>query len=195
MKYISIDIETTGLNPERHHILEFAAVIADTEKNIPAEEFPSFKRLILRTNLTGEPYALVMNHEILKEISECIENAKRGEQITRDIVHESNLESAFKQFLIENQIFEGYGDYKTKINVAGKNFANFDKLFIDKLFRLNYSSRFLDPAILYAEKTDKRLPDLKTCLERAGIEKSVSHRALDDALDVVRLIQKKFNGE
>jgi len=31
MKYFSIDIETTGLNPEKHQVLEFAAVFDDLE--------------------------------------------------------------------------------------------------------------------------------------------------------------------
>jgi hypothetical protein len=35
-------------------------------------------------------------------------------------------------------------------------------------------------------------PDLKTCLKMAGIEKEVSHIALDDAFDVIRCLRFKY---
>lgn len=35
MKYVSIDIETTGLNPEVHQVIELAAVLEDTENLRP----------------------------------------------------------------------------------------------------------------------------------------------------------------
>ena len=42
MKYISIDIETTGLDPENCQILSIGAVIEDTLNQLPFEELPTF---------------------------------------------------------------------------------------------------------------------------------------------------------
>jgi hypothetical protein len=41
MKYVSIDIETGGLDA-RYSLLEFAAVVEDTADQLPLEELPTF---------------------------------------------------------------------------------------------------------------------------------------------------------
>jgi inhibitor of KinA sporulation pathway (predicted exonuclease) len=41
-------------------------------------------------------------------------------------------------------------------------------------------------------KLDKVPPSLDTCLERAGIQSVVTHKALDDARDVIRVLRKKY---
>ena len=46
MKYVSIDIETTGINPLVNDIIEFAAVIDDTNAKVPIENLPKFHRYI-----------------------------------------------------------------------------------------------------------------------------------------------------
>lgn len=42
MQYISIDIETTGLNPIEHDIIEFAAIIDEIGSNKPIENCQNF---------------------------------------------------------------------------------------------------------------------------------------------------------
>jgi hypothetical protein len=81
-----------------------------------------------------------------------------------------------------------------KINAAGKNFASFDKVFLQKL--PNWSSnvqirqRILDPAILLMNwKTDESLPNLQVCMDRCELAGEVTHDALQDAIDVVRVIR------
>ena len=49
--------------------------------------------------------------------------------------------------------------------------------------------RTLDPAVLFWEANDEKLPDSKTCYERAGLDGKVAHTAVEDALAVVRLIR------
>jgi hypothetical protein len=52
-------------------------------------------------------------------------------------------------------------------------------------------SRVIDPTTLYWKPfTDNELPNLKECLLRAGIDKSVSHTAEDDAKDIITLLRK-----
>jgi hypothetical protein len=89
---------------------------------------------------------------------------------------------------------------KTKpvtINVAGKNFASFDKHFIERLPRwkqlIKMRNRILDPAILFVDwKSDEALPGLNLCKERSKIEGEVTHNALEDAIDVVSVLRTKY---
>ena len=65
MKYISIDLETTGLKPESHQILTFSGILEDTSKVLPFEEIPKFNIYILRDDITGSPFAINMNSEMI----------------------------------------------------------------------------------------------------------------------------------
>jgi DNA polymerase III epsilon subunit-like protein len=83
------------------------------------------------------------------------------------------------------------------INVAGKNFATFDKKFIDQIEKFYHFVRFrqrvLDPSVLFTNwKSDLTLPDLTVCKERAGLDPFVSHDSLDDAWDVIQLFRKVY---
>ncbi len=68
MKYLSIDIETTGLDPEKCDILEVAAIIEDTEKKLPREECPTFHCYIDREYYNCDPFTCEMNFKIFKEL-------------------------------------------------------------------------------------------------------------------------------
>lgn len=179
MKFISIDIETTGLNPEQHQILEFGAIAADIGDHTPFNELPTFHRYIIHDSIVGQPYALQMNADILKRIALKTPGYKYCEP--------KDLMSEFRDWL------SGIGYAANgSLSAAGKNFASFDLQFINKLqpeaHGIRFKHRVLDPAILYYQPGDKALPNLKTCKERAGITGDVTHNALDDALDVVKLI-------
>ena len=53
MKYVSIDIETTGLNPKTDNVLEVAAIIDDTERpEVPIGELPTLHLLTPEDNVT-----------------------------------------------------------------------------------------------------------------------------------------------
>ena len=70
MKYISIDLETTGLEKDRYQILSFGAMIEDTENKLPLSEIPKFHAAILHNELTGSPFALNMNKKITIRLSD-----------------------------------------------------------------------------------------------------------------------------
>jgi len=84
-------------------------------------------------------------------------------------------------------------DGKTALTPAGKNFASFDRQFLKRLPRfeqvVKLHHRTLDPAVLFWEANDEKLPDSKTCYERAGLDNKVAHTAVEDALAVVRLVR------
>lgn len=190
MKYVSIDIETTGLNPDRNQIIEFAAVIDDLVS--PVDKLPKFHLYIMHKDYVVSPYTAILHRRIFEKF----ENNKLTDYPQESIdanketfIVQEDLEFYFSNFLFKN----GY-KVPMQITVAGKNFATFDLLFIKKLNwqKIKFNRRMLDPAILYMDKSDETLPNTEECLKRANINKKVSHAALDDALDVVNLIRNKM---
>ena len=86
---------------------------------------------------------------------------------------------------------------KVYLNCAGKNFAGFDKKFLEKLPRwkqvFSIRSRVLDPGILFVDWiNDESIPSLDQCKQRAGIEGVVTHNAVEDAMDVVMLLRQCY---
>ncbi|RDJ35326.1 MAG: hypothetical protein DWQ19_10960 [Crenarchaeota archaeon] len=189
MKYLSIDLETAGLDPKSCQILEFGAVLDDTnwwtgEKRVAVDSLPYFHAYIVSEDgmYHGQPYALWLNAEIFKKISNASKEAVKGNLF----LYPKRLGLAFKNWLRDDHGITG------KINVAGKNFASFDQKFLEELpdWSVEFASRVLDPAAYYFDPSkDERLPDTKTCLERAGINHPVAHTAIEDAKDVIRLIR------
>lgn len=178
MKYVSIDIETTGLDSARDQILEIGAIFDDGK--IDLWKLPRFHCYVHAKIMTGDPFALAMNAEIIKKIAnkdpDCMEN--------RQIV------GYFANWLT---VSCGYDLGSEKVVYAGKNVGSFDLPFLDNNIDgwrgLPRHHRILDPAMLYLKADDKGPLSLADCLERAGIQKSVKHTALEDAEDVVRLIR------
>lgn len=178
--YLSIDIETTGLNADTCQILEFAAVL-ETGKG-PVEELPGFSTFVRPPGLIqGEAFALQMNASILKAL--CQKDCQA--------IHPNDLVAVLTCWAVAQ------GIDPQKITVAGKNFASFDSRFLSKLpgwgtvFKPRH--RVIDPAMLYwnASEDGDTLPDTATCMKRAGIEGVVSHRAEDDARCVIELVRRR----
>ena len=67
MKLVALDLETTGLEPHEHQILRVGMVCFDsnTGESIGTEEF-----VVRHSTYWGDPYALSMNHEILRRLSD-----------------------------------------------------------------------------------------------------------------------------
>lgn len=179
MKYLSIDIETTGLDPEKHQILEFAAVYDDLENLVPIEQLPTFKRRIYWEDLVICQYCLKLHKGLLKEISDTVKGTTLGSGITTI----DKLAGHFGAWLKSI----GVSPY-TPYNVAGANFAGFDGLFLKKIPRFpSWSYRVIDVGNLYFTSDMYQLPSLSDTTGRL-----TEHRALPDALDVVRAIREKM---
>ena len=185
MKYISVDIETTGLNPKTCDMLEIGAYVEDTANPLPRAELPYWHRYIWKDNYRGEPYALAMNAHIFKKI---LDLKKEGSAL---VIFPEFAAVMFNEFVYNN--FKG-----SKPAVAGKNVAGFDLPFIQENI-LNWKAGFsfhhrvIDPGMMYFNpQTDMVPPDLKECKKRAGLSEVVSHEALDDAWDVIQLVRAKF---
>ena len=83
------------------------------------------------------------------------------------------------------------------VNVAGKNFASFDKHFLERLPRwqqvIRIRQRIIDPSVIFTNWTDdKAIPSLYECKQRANIEGIVTHDALEDAWDVIQLLRTQY---
>jgi oligoribonuclease (3'-5' exoribonuclease) len=110
--YVAVDIETTGLDPEKHQILEFAAV-AWTHDG-PVTELPHVNVLVKpNEDIVGDPYALQMNAHLLKRIAD-------GEGY-----HISDVLVEFEVWLRSLGITE---DFKTCC--VGNQFGSFDLQFL-----------------------------------------------------------------
>jgi len=164
MIYISIDTETTGLNPETCQLLSFGAIVEDTEKKLPFEEIPKFHCAILRGErdvIQGELYALNMNRYLIEKIT--MYATARDQDEKNDLVHmtrmqflrEEEVAKAFFHFLIDAGAITPEFDYTKTVeivngktypmlttkmkpfhlNVAGKNFHSGDQTYIERLPR------------------------------------------------------------
>jgi oligoribonuclease len=221
MKYISIDIETTGLDPEFNQILSVGAVIEDTLNPLPFEELPKFHAVIKRESVYGSIFALNLNKDLIqamKDYSEArTEDEKKlvEESFGARFYHEDEVVEALYQFCYRNGLVDLDPNWltrqvkviggiaypiltsnmnKTYLNCAGKNFAGFDKKFLEKLPRwkqvFSIRSRVLDPGILFVDWiNDESVPSLDECKKRAGIDGVVTHNAVEDAMDVVMLLR------
>jgi oligoribonuclease len=182
MKFVSIDIETTGLNEEFCQVLEFGAVIEDTANERPLDELPTFHAYLDHPVITGDPFALNMNAKIIERI------VKKEPGYMYIPGNSPKLAWDFKDWLFRNGI-------TGKVCAAGKNFSSFDQKFLGKLPKFLESVQFLhrslDPAVLYLRPDDIEPPNMKKCMERAGIKGEVAHTAVEDAKMVIRLLRNK----
>jgi len=197
MRYLSIDIETTGLSPENCDIIQFAAVLDDLKNPKPLAELPKFEAIILkRYGYQGHPFALSMHSNLFKKIDIAIKkNLEICPTTGVRFLQICELPQALELFLLSNGFDQNHG--KMYVNVAGKNIGQFDLPFLNAKIKdwgsIKFLSRVIDPAILYFDiQKDISLPDMKTCLERAGLAEEVAHTALEDALVVVKLLRKKL---
>lgn len=161
MKYVSIDIKTTGLNKDNHQILEIGAIIEDTTNILSFEKLPKFECIIEWEELVGSVFAINMNSRIIKILTELSsikdEDKKKLFRKKYNILHPHDVATKFYHFLYLNRMIKeknlldnagGYaqmtdnGQIVPMINkktipahiyVAGKNFASFDAGFLNKL--------------------------------------------------------------
>jgi oligoribonuclease len=184
MKYISIDLETTGLDARGCQILEFAAIIDDTNCQLSFEDSPKIHRILKEPHdgFRGCAFALAMNQRIFRMLCGQ-EELPEGCTI---IDHHALSES----FLTWAALF-GLGG---KMNVAGKNFAGFDKKFLDdnsKIWDQFLHHRCIDVGSMWVDwEVDEELPNLTLSLERATGDKPTElHSALGDCWDVIKCVR------
>lgn len=172
-RYVAIDIETTGLDLARAQILQVGAVFDDGES--PTESLKRFDAVVRYDSISyGEPFALQLNAGLFRRMS------------TDEAEPLANVRARFLAWLhgCPN------GGSMSKLTPAGKNFAGFDRIILEREFgRLPLSHRTIDPGALWLPDFGY-VPSQGELNERLGRPK-VSHDAVADCLDVVAAIRAK----
>lgn len=172
-RFVSLDIETLGLGMHAP-IIEFGAVVADW---LTGEIVDTFHTYVWHSSYDNcEPYAMSMHPTILRRIA--------VEESGYEYVHIDDLAATFGRYLAG----------RDWLPVAGKNVGGFDLPRLraqckdwDK--HTNFPHQVIDPGMLFWNPvTDEVPPNSTECLRRCGLDTEVSHTALEDAMDVVRMI-------
>lgn len=192
MRWISIDIETTGLDAERHNIIELGAIAVDTSKHPSTWE--TYHKIVLHEEYVGSAYAIALNARIFDVISKY-ESGTLGDS-DYEFVHFENLVDDFYNWLLLCGYTPGKNE-KIYLNIAGKNVGTFDLRFLGKVpcmkQKIHFKHRIIDPAIFYTDiLNDAGVANFETCKKRAGLGDIVTHNAIEDAFDVVFLIMIKI---
>lgn len=197
MKYVSLDLETTGLDPESNQILEFAAVFEDGANQKPVYDLPFFHCYLLHAKLVGHPVAISMNADIIKKLADHgmdeIWHASDIEGV--NYLHPVSVWKVFKPWMESNYgcALNATGRGRIQATLAGKN-PSFDRSFCSKLPGWEtgcFYYRTADPAMFYTDfVNDVMIPDTAACAARAGVSIGGLHNALADARRVIELIRK-----
>lgn len=203
MKYISIDIETTGLDENENQIIEFGAIIEDSNNPKSYEDSKKYRRILLARDrkYIFSSYAAKLNVALISLISD-IENGKgisleNNPNLSQYVIYSDELIQDFRTWLLFNDFKENEKGL-VEVVAAGKNFASFDKKFIEaipdfKSYGLRFHHRTIDPATAFIDwKNDLLPPSTDTCKKRAELEGNVKHEALADAWDVIQLLRKQY---
>lgn len=204
MKYLSIDIETGGLDPKKHDLLELGIVAETGDPDTAVEDLPSLRLLFPKYT---EPYRLsiwaVEHHgSLLAEMSQMRLSEGSRFPNTRLIPEDSRTE----RVIGEVSYWQSDHSLGRLSNLAGKNLGSFDIPFIQEALDcpmeavIPHHRRILDPAILYSRPEDDALPTLAECRRRgeeSGLlvpltqEQKAAHTSLGDCREVIRLLRAK----
>ncbi len=173
--YLSIDIETTGLDRQKSHVLQLAAVY-DNGKDL--EELHTFNQVIKWPVIShAEEFAMNLNKKLLERAFK-----KQG------IVSIDQCRTEFALWL--DKVQPG-----GKLTAAGKNVQSFDvpilKNPVNQISMRRFLIRALDPGSMYTDEFN-HIPTLDEINRLTGRD-AVSHDALDDAWDVVYAIRRKWD--
>jgi len=198
VKFVSIDIETTGLNPVTDQILHIAAVVEDTSIDpLPSiTDLPFFERIIDPGRIDGDAFALAMNHDLI-----CALRDVHGDYtVYRDRKIEVKEVGAWWGGFY-HWLFHHFGDptkrplrFPKKIAVAGKNAAGFDLPFIYNNLRDGnpgiFHHRVIDPGSVIMGARPELWDELEQLPGLSDVVSSeVTHDALDDARAVVEALR------
>lgn len=179
MRVVSIDIETTGLDPTIHRVLEVGACVFDTNGGTPPEAWPRFNALLIypdQEKMPISPYCAKLHTQ-----NGLWDRYANPQEVNRCQVNE--FFDRFDVWLTRNSV-------PRPVTVAGKNFGSFDLQFLKRLpnWNLRLHHRHFDPAVLYYQPGDSVIPDLNLCCVRSGLDYKTNHTAVDDAIFTARLV-------
>jgi oligoribonuclease (3'-5' exoribonuclease) len=185
--YVSIDIETTGID-DKSHVLQISAVFDDLKS--PISELKRIDLPIMWNEITySEPYALGMNAELFKNMMNKSFKTYSPNEARNQLVR-------FLNGVRDDIGIDEKGNF-TKLILAGKNVASFDIPKITKFMgressafteTINYKT--LDVGSLFYDTFGDNVSLSK--INALTNRPTVSHNALEDALDVVYAVRYKL---
>ena len=111
MQFISLDIETTGLNPLKGQVIQFGAIIEDTDKKLSYEEIPKFEFLLEHSMYSSDrTFALHMHQALFKRLADA-DFLNKEQKRDKGIISIDELSESFGLWLNINGIDplnEGY---------------------------------------------------------------------------------------
>jgi len=188
MKYLALDIETTGVHDDAN-ILEVFMILEDTSKPLDEvlEKAPQEHWHIKHNTYNISPF-LIDNEEYgtMGLIKACELCGQTVDFVGTKII---NMLKMIKGFDLDIQ--------KTgRILTGGKNAAKFDIPMICKEFQINredfFHQRTVDPTFYFIEDGDIVPPSMKQCLERASIDEVVGHSGRNDTIQFMKLVRYAF---
>lgn len=215
MKILTIDIETGGLEPHKHSLLEIGMVYHCLQK----ATVESARVVFLHENLCITPFCINMHGKLLAEIHDVeqsdwwnnlVDNGYTfahvapGEDESLSTYHTTYcmggeyMRQGFHGALGELHVDVERG---ARTVVAGKNLAGFDLPFMAENGLLDIAEngdqfrahrRVLDPCTGITSPNDIVPPDLAECLQRAGLCAIVGHQAMSDAHAVDALVSQQI---
>jgi hypothetical protein len=208
MRYVSLDLETTGLEPKQpDRILQIAMVAEDSSVDSPLETLPAFSAIIIPNGeIKGNPTALAINSWILiaielfktkmshrnffsryKDLGIPEETLNRAREAWRH-----NAFGSLEYVIAEANIWltHNFGD-KDNINIAGKNVAGFDVPFLPPELSKRFRHRCIDPGSVFIDWNARSVNSSDEIAKKCGID-SVSHDAYGDAIDVIRWLRTSY---
>lgn len=198
MKYISLDLETTDLDPKHGQVIQCAMVLEDTDHpDVPVEELPFFNCFVWPNQIVGSPYAIRMhaNNGLWNRIHELWKQQEESEEaedwppleMSSFVMAVSHEEYLWSKVLLWLEHFGFFNEASKRANMAGKNAGVFDYQWMPKRAQNYFRHRIIDPGSVFVDWSQKKLPDLK-----ALTNGEVAHDALEDARDVIRVLRKSY---
>jgi oligoribonuclease len=204
MKFISIDIETTGLDPNTDQILQFAACIGDTNMQ-PLEHAKEYINIyvIPKDPIVVPLRVAAMHGELFRALVKYSGELGNDKQVVKINDHLFAVKPE-KLLCIFRAWMKKLYPNNEKANVAGKNFSGFDMKFLERNspdWDFMFRHRVIDPGVLYWRTGDAKVPSTETCLGRmcetyseVKPENIKAHDALEDAQLVMWLVCAKLKG-
>lgn len=206
----SIDTETCGTTPGVNQMIQLAVVLDDLANQKPLEDLPRFKCYIAHESYNINASLIALNDEFhtLDIVQKIAKIQKTKEFKLNGSAIDENGDLYLSPEEVGGALFSFYKQYEYPtidsrgriiITPAGKNVSSFDVPMIkstlpDHELLFSFSHRSLDPAILFWNPfLDNELPSLSVCKERAVLKREVAHDALEDCLDIVKLLRFHFN--
>ena len=177
MLLLSIDLVTSGLDPDTCQILEIGAVLFDPGN--PGFRWRFFEALVYDGGpIVGDPFALALNHDILQSIADGART-----------INSDSIASELSGFVRSHT--------DEKVTIVGKNFDAFDGRFLAKLPEWGiftcFERRTLDLGALFYDR-NTGIPSLATIKAKCGLGNMIAHRALQDAQDAASCISWLYRG-